>query len=56
MNLSALSKISNNTHHCRNYTSLDIKEKIKILQKINSNSFINSLKIKDKENKDKNEK
>ena len=59
MNLSALSKRSNNTnntHHCRNYTSLDIKEKIKILHKINSNNFINSFEIKEKEIKDKNEK
>ena len=58
MNLSALSKRSNNTnntHHCRNYTSLDIKEKIKILHKINSNNFINSFEIKEKEIKNKNE-
>ena len=48
MELSYFSKISNNTNNCRNYTSLDIKEKIKILHKINSNDIHNSFKKKDK--------
>ena len=40
MELSSLTKISsNNNNHGRNYTLLDIKEKIKILHKINSNSY-----------------
>ncbi len=56
MNLSCTSKISNNTQNIRNYTSLDIKEKIKILHKINSYNFQKSFDLKNLEIKNDNEK
>ena len=41
MEISCFSKISvnNNNNHCRNYSQLDIKEKIKILHQINAYNF-----------------
>ena len=42
MEISSISKYSNkmnNNNHCRNYISFDIKEKIQILHKINTNEF-----------------
>ena len=39
MEISKYSNKNNNNNHCRNYISFDIKEKIQILHKINSNEF-----------------
>ena len=39
MEISKYSNKNNSNNHCRNYISFDIKEKIQILHKINSNEF-----------------